>query len=122
MEEGKFVEYHEVLYANQPEESVDGYTDALLLELAGRVEGLRTPQFDTAVRSLKYRDFVTAAQAAYEEAGGAEEPEGPGTPTVAINDHRIPLDYNAVLLEGDAFAELLRQIYDRPEMWDATRM
>ncbi|GAA5016690.1 hypothetical protein GCM10023335_42640 [Streptomyces siamensis] len=28
LEEGKFVEYHEVLYANQPEESVDGCTDA----------------------------------------------------------------------------------------------
>lgn len=27
LEQGKFVEYHEVLYANQPEESVDGYTD-----------------------------------------------------------------------------------------------
>ncbi|MFJ1732715.1 hypothetical protein [Streptomyces sp. NPDC088254] len=93
-----------------------------VLELAERVEGLRTPEFDAAVKSLNHGDFVTAAQKAYEEAGEAEEPEGPGTPTVAINDQRIPLDCNAVLLEGDAFAELLRQIYDRPEMWDGGGM
>ncbi|MEU0674642.1 thioredoxin domain-containing protein [Streptomyces sp. NPDC006172] len=60
--------YHEVLYANQPEESVDGFTDAVLLELAARLEGLRGPRFDAAVRTLKYRDFVTAAEKAYEEA------------------------------------------------------
>lgn len=42
--EGKFVEYHEVLYANQPEESVDGYTTTALLDLAGEVEGLRDPR------------------------------------------------------------------------------
>lgn len=29
LKEGKFLEYHEVLYLNQPEESVDGYTELL---------------------------------------------------------------------------------------------
>ncbi|MFF6804186.1 DsbA family protein [Streptomyces sp. NPDC012616] len=53
VEEGRFVEYHEVLYANQPEESTDGYTDAYLLQLAGKVKGLRGPEFDAAVRSMK---------------------------------------------------------------------
>ncbi|MEJ8672614.1 thioredoxin domain-containing protein [Streptomyces sp. MS1.AVA.1] len=75
LEEGKFVEYHEVLYANQPEESVDGYTDAHLLELAGKVKGLRSPTFDAAVRSMKYRAFVTASQKAYEKAGEPRSPE-----------------------------------------------
>ncbi|MFF5480851.1 DsbA family protein [Streptomyces sp. NPDC012935] len=121
LEEGKFVEYHEVLYANQPEESVDGYTDAFLLQLADKVEGLRSAKFDTAVRSMKYRAFVTASEKAYEKAGGAEEPEGPGTPTAVINDKRIPLEYNGILLEGEAFAELLQRIYDQPGEWeDAT--
>ncbi|MEU3292560.1 thioredoxin domain-containing protein [Streptomyces longwoodensis] len=62
LEEGKFVEYHELLYDNEPDESVDGYTDAYLLELAGRVKGLRGPEFDAAVRSMKYRSFVPFAQ------------------------------------------------------------
>ncbi|AZQ39937.1 hypothetical protein EJ357_46435 [Streptomyces cyaneochromogenes] len=122
LEEGKFVEYHEVLYANQPEESVDGYTDAYLLQLAGKIKGLRSPQFDAAVKSMKYRAFVTASQKAYEKAGGAKEPEGPGTPTAVINDKQIPLQYNALLLESDAFAELLQRIYDQPREWEDTAL
>ncbi|MFD9326236.1 DsbA family protein [Streptomyces sp. NPDC060065] len=119
LEEGKFVEYHEVLYANQPEEIVDGYTDAYLLELAGEVEGLRGPEFNAAVKSMKYRSFVTASEKGYERAGGAEEPEGPGTPTAVINDKRIPQEYNGLLFDRDAFAGLLQQIYDKPWEWEA---
>ncbi|MGQ4364255.1 DsbA family protein [Streptomyces sp. SAS_272] len=122
LEEGKFVEYHEVLYANQPEESTDGYTDAYLLKLAGKVKGLRGPEFDAAVRSMKYRGFVTDSQKAYEKAGGAKEPEGPGTPTAEINGKRIPLQYNGLLLESDAFAELLQKIYDQPGEWEDTTL
>jgi protein-disulfide isomerase len=122
LEEGKFVEYHEVLYANQPEESIDGFTDAYLLRLAGKVKGLRGPEFDTAVRSMKYRGFVTSSQNAYEKAGGAKEPEGPGTPTAEINDKRIPLQYNALLLESDTFAGLLQKIHDEPGEWEDTTL
>ncbi|WP_406482300.1 DsbA family protein [Streptomyces sp. NBC_01615] len=122
LDEGKFVEYHEVLYANQPEESLDGYTDAHLLELAGEVEGLRGPEFDAAVKSMKYRSFVTASQEAYERAGGVKDPEGPGTPTAVINDKQIPMEYNGLLFDSDAFAELLQQIYDRPWEWEETSL
>jgi protein-disulfide isomerase len=122
LEEGKFVEYHEVLYANQPDESTDGFTDAYLLQLAGKVKGLRGPEFDAAVRSMKYRGFVTDSQEAYEKAGGAREPEGPGTPTALINGKRIPLQYNGLLLESDAFAELLKKIYDQPGEWEDTTL
>ncbi|MGW7166745.1 DsbA family protein [Streptomyces sp. NPDC054884] len=120
LEEGKFVEYHEVLYANQPEESVDGYTDDFLLELAGKVEGLRGPTFDAAVKNMTYRSFVTASEEAYERAGGTREPEGPGTPTAVINDKRIPLEYNSLLFDPDMFERLLRQIVDRPQEWKNT--
>ncbi|MGI5423179.1 DsbA family protein [Streptomyces sp. CA-179760] len=102
------MEYHEVLYAYQPEESVDGYTDANLLKLTDRVTGLRGPQFDAAVKSMKYRTFVSKSQKAYERAGGAAEPEGPGTPTAVINDRRIPSEANAVLLDTNAATELPR--------------
>lgn len=117
LEEGRFAEYHEVLYANQPEEAVDGFTDAYLLELADRVDGLRGPAFDSAVKSMKYRAFVTASEKAYERAGGKEEPEGPGTPTAVINDVRIPLEYHGLLFDGDVFADLLREIQDKPDDW-----
>ncbi|MER5401247.1 thioredoxin domain-containing protein [Streptomyces sp. NPDC002599] len=122
LEEGKFVEYHEVLYANQPEESVDGYTDARLMELAGQVEGLRGPKFDAAVTSMKYRSFVTASEKAYERAGGAKDPKGPGTPTAVINDRQIPDDYNGVLFDGDLLAELLQAIHASPWEWEQTAL
>ncbi len=79
LDAGRFVEYHDALFAHQPEESVDGYTDAFLLEVASRVDGLRGETFDTAVRTMRHGDFVTASQAAYEASGA------PGTPTMAVN-------------------------------------
>lgn len=122
LEEGKFVEYHEVLFANQPEESSDGYTDAHLLELADQVRGLGGPEFTAAVKDMKYQSFVTASEKAYEKVGGTKEPEGPGTPTAVINDKRIPMKYNSLLLNGAAFESLLQQISDRPWDWVATSM
>ncbi|MGW7383875.1 DsbA family protein [Streptomyces sp. NPDC054794] len=118
--EGKFAEYHAVLYANQPAESVDGYTDASLLKLARQVEGLRSPAFDAAVKSMKYRSFVAASQRAYEQAGGAKEPDGPGTPTAVINDVRIPLKYNGMLYDRTFFSGLLQRIHDDPGQWQDT--
>ncbi|MFS8199239.1 DsbA family protein [Streptomyces sp. CWNU-52B] len=115
--EDKFVEYHEVLYANQPEESVDGYTTARLLELADEVEGLRGPTFDTAVKTMKYRAFVTASQEAYERAGGAEEPKGPGTPAAAINGAWLPDEYRELIFDNKIFGKLLQTIYDDPRSW-----
>lgn len=117
LEAGKFAEYHQMLYANQPEESVDGFTDAYLLELAGRIHGLRSPAFDSAVRTMKYRSFVAAAQKQYEQAGGDENPQGPGTPTAEINDIRIPARNNGVLFDGKVFDILLTRIRARPEEW-----
>ncbi|WP_423247704.1 DsbA family protein [Streptomyces achmelvichensis] len=122
LEEGRFAEYHEVLYANQPEEAVDGYTDAFLLNLAGQVEGLRSPEFDAAVKTMKYRTFVTTSEKAYERAGGKEDPGGPGTPTAVINGKRIPLEYNGLLLDRSAFTDLLKRIHANPVEWTHTRL
>ncbi|WP_435193539.1 DsbA family protein [Streptomyces sp. NRRL F-5630] len=69
LEEGHFAAYHDVLYAHQPEESVDGFTTARLLALAAKVEGLRGPAFDKAVRTMRYADFVAASEAALERDG-----------------------------------------------------
>ncbi|MFF8195424.1 DsbA family protein [Streptomyces bobili] len=122
LEEGKFVEYHEVLYANQPEESVDGYTDAYLLELAGQVEGLSGPEFNAAVKNMKYASFVTASEKAYERAGGTRDPKGPGTPTAVINGKQIPLEYSGLLYDSEAFARLLQAIHDKPWEWEDTSL
>ncbi|MFH8731876.1 DsbA family protein [Streptomyces sp. NPDC017964] len=79
LEKGKFVEYHDLLFQEQPEEAVDGYTDAFLLRMASRVKGLRGAEFDAAVKGMKYRSFVTASEKAY------EADKAPGTPAFAVN-------------------------------------
>ncbi|MCS0603281.1 DsbA family protein [Streptomyces sp. LP11] len=101
LEAGKFAEYHDVLYAHQPEESVDGFTDANLLKLAERVPGLRGADFDSAVKTMKYRTFVTNAEKAFDRSGVR------GTPAVEINEMLIPSEYSGLLFDGKAFAGLL---------------
>ncbi|MGJ5980910.1 DsbA family protein [Streptomyces scabiei] len=117
LEKGKFAEYHAVLYDNQPEEAVDGFTDARLLKLADEVDGLRGPAFDSAVRTMKYRDFVSRSEKAYERAGGSENPGGPGTPTAAINGRRIVEMYGAVLYDRSMFDRLLKTVEQDPMAW-----
>ncbi|MFE7772557.1 thioredoxin domain-containing protein [Streptomyces sp. NPDC057445] len=107
LEVNKFVEYHAVLYENQPAEGVDGFTTEFLLELADRVDGLRSPAFDAAVESMKYRDFVTLSQLAYDQAGA--DGRGPGTPSATVNGMLVPPD-SGVLLDGESFARLIRGI------------
>ncbi|MEU2158891.1 thioredoxin domain-containing protein [Streptomyces sp. NPDC019396] len=118
LEKGKFAVYHEVIYANQPEEAVDGFTDDYLLRLAGQVEGLRGPDFDSALKSMKYRAFAAASEKAYERAGGSAEPEGPGTPSAWINGKRLPPE-SAALYDRTGLAHVLKLIHDNPEKWKA---
>ena len=87
LEEDKFVEYHQVLYANQPEEAVDGYTDEFLLQMASRIEGLRGPSFDAAVRTMKYRAFVDASEKAFQASSAT------GTPALEVISGS-PADFN----------------------------
>ncbi|WP_326647392.1 MULTISPECIES: thioredoxin domain-containing protein [unclassified Streptomyces] len=101
LEEGKFEEYHAVLYANQPAEEVDGYTDAYLLQLASKVPGLRGERFESAVKGMRYTDFVTASQAAYERGGG------PGTPTMLINGKPLPQNAAGAIYEEATTQALL---------------
>ena len=56
-EGGKFREYHQVLFANQPAEGTDGLTDDRLIEL-GRSVGLTDQKFADAVTAGTYRPWV----------------------------------------------------------------
>lgn len=79
LEEDKFVEYHQILFRFQPEEAVDGFTDEYLLSMASLVEGLRGPEFDDAVRTMKYQSFVHASQIAFDSSVAT------GTPTMLVS-------------------------------------
>ncbi|MFE0805134.1 DsbA family protein [Streptomyces sp. NPDC058812] len=119
LEAGKFVEYHEVLFQNQIEvESSGGFTISTLLELANEVSGLRSDSFDQAVKTMKYENFVKASQEAYDSANG-DEPLGPGTPTVVINDKQVPEEIFGLLFEEDLFEKLLRSAHQAPGWWKA---
>ncbi|WP_326586726.1 thioredoxin domain-containing protein [Streptomyces sp. NBC_01294] len=107
LDAGKFTEYHAVLFENMAEnELAGGYTTASLLELADQVEGLRSDTFDSAVATMKHKDFVTASEKTYEAAGG-DDPRGPGTPTVAINGTQIKGGLYDWLFEKETFHLLL---------------
>uniref|UniRef100_UPI0039F4BE71 hypothetical protein n=1 Tax=Streptomyces sp. ND04-05B TaxID=3028693 RepID=UPI0039F4BE71 len=90
-------------------------------QLADEVDGLRGPAFDSAVRTMKYRAFVTRSEKAYERAGGSENPGGPGTPTAAINGRRIVEMYGAVLYDRSMFDRLLKTVEQDPMAWDDDR-
>ncbi|PVC96052.1 hypothetical protein DBP12_16575 [Streptomyces sp. CS014] len=109
---GRFAEYHAVIFENMiVNELVGGYTTASLLKLADQVEGLRSETFDSAVTTMKYKDFVTASQKTYEAAGG-DDPRGPGTPAVAINGTEVDGDRYDWLFEKESFAALLTSAHN----------
>jgi protein-disulfide isomerase len=81
---GKFRDYHDVLYENQPKETQDAYADnAKLITLAGKVSGLDTPTFQKCVKEGTHDSWVVKSNAAF-RSGGFN-----GTPTVLLGGKNI---------------------------------
>ncbi|MFJ2588177.1 thioredoxin domain-containing protein [Streptomyces sp. NPDC087538] len=81
---GKFPAYHDVLYRNQPQETVDGFSDNdKLIELSGKVPGLDTPDFRSCVNDGTHDSWVKKSNTAFQN-GGFE-----GTPTALLNGESI---------------------------------
>ena len=77
---GKFDEFHDVLYENQPDETTDTFSNpSTLISLAGKVPGLDTPAFESCVKSVKYGGFVDQNWSDFNTLKLS------GTPTVEIN-------------------------------------
>ncbi|MGA5498871.1 thioredoxin domain-containing protein [Streptomyces cinereoruber] len=114
---GKFVEYHRVLFDHQADvETSGGFTTERLLQLAGKVPGLRDVTFDQAVRTMKHHSFVTASEKAYEHTG--DDPRGPGTPTVTVNGHMIDGALYPTNFDPRLFTLLITDLHQRPDTWD----
>jgi protein-disulfide isomerase len=79
--DGKFIEYHDVLYANQPEENSDGLTDAKLIEL-GKSVGLGD-SFATAVDDKTYDAWVGKVTDTFSARGFT------GTPTIVVAGKQV---------------------------------
>ncbi|MES4888537.1 thioredoxin domain-containing protein [Streptomyces sp. NPDC096012] len=84
---GKFRDYHDVLYANQPRETDDAFgSNARLIELAGKVNGLDTPAFRTCVQDGTHDNWVNKSHKAFKSGNFS------GTPTVLLNGKNIYQD------------------------------
>ncbi|MEU0963931.1 thioredoxin domain-containing protein [Streptomyces sp. NPDC005917] len=84
---GKFRDYHDVLYENQPKETDDAFANnAKLIELAGKVDGLDTPAFQKCVNDGTHDAWVAKSNQAF-QAG-----KFGGTPTVLLDGKNIYQD------------------------------
>jgi protein-disulfide isomerase len=76
-EGGKFVEYHDVLYQNQPSEGSDGLSNAKLIDL-GKPVGLTSQAFADAVNNKTYTAWAGKVTDTFSARGYT------GTPTVVV--------------------------------------
>ncbi|WP_229073122.1 thioredoxin domain-containing protein [Actinoplanes sp. DH11] len=81
-EEGKFLELHNVLYANQPAENSDGLSNDKIVELAKSV-GLTSETFATAVNEGTYKAWATKATEKFSDR------DFTGTPTIVVNGTQL---------------------------------
>ena len=112
----EFFDFHEALFANQPEEGTPGLTDDELIELTRSV-GVTSTLVDGCIVDQEFRSWV---QAATERAltgplsvGNTEVESITGTPTILVNgelfEYRYPFEQSELsqfVLEaaGDEFA------------------
>jgi protein-disulfide isomerase len=93
---GKFDEYHDALFADQPDESVDGYKDpAKLISVAKQVPGLDTPAFESCVTSGTYKGLVQQNMADFNTLRLG------GTPTLLLDGKQLNLPLSVYKLSAD---------------------
>lgn len=81
-DEGKFLQFHEALYANQAKENSGVWTASSLINLGANL-GLTSKRFTDCVTSAKYQDWVTNV------ATDGQKKKVNSTPTVFINGKEI---------------------------------
>jgi protein-disulfide isomerase len=81
-EGGKFLAFHDALYAQQPPEGGPGLDDAKLIEI-GRSVGLTDPAFADAVTKGTYRGWATTVTDTASARGVT------GTPTVLVGGKKL---------------------------------
>ncbi len=94
-DEGKFVDFHNALYANQPASENSGeWTNDRLIAIAG-VVGIKSDSFKSCVKDMKYEGWVGKVAEAGSKAGVNS------TPTVFVNGKEI--DRNSEYFSADKF-------------------
>jgi protein-disulfide isomerase len=98
-DQGKFWEYHDIVYANQNGENAGAFSDAKLKAFAGAI-GLDTGAFNQCLSSGKYADEVTQDGLDGRQAGVT------GTPSFLINGVLYPAYQTIDALRQTIDAEL----------------
>ena len=100
----KFKQFHDVLYANQPDERDDAFADVNhVLDLAGQVPGLRTDAFVKAVQEGTYAPWAAKVSKAFDDSGVS------GTPTVQLDGKKLEVFTNGAPVTPDQYTALVKQ-------------
>ncbi|WP_406207500.1 DsbA family protein [Kitasatospora sp. NBC_01560] len=101
----KFKQFHDVLYANQPDERNDGFADVnRLLDLAGQVPGLKTDGFVKAVQDGTYTPWADQVNKAFDRSGVT------GTPTVRLDGKKLEVFANGAPVPPDRFTAMVKEV------------
>jgi protein-disulfide isomerase len=102
----KFKAYHDILYANQPDETDDAFSsNSTLISYAQKVSGLDSPSFRSCVNSGKYQPWVKKNYAALSTA----ENGSVSTPDYLINGTRFSLTSQSASVQQASFTAALNK-------------
>ncbi|MFB7473454.1 DsbA family protein [Kitasatospora sp. NPDC056184] len=101
----KFKQFHDVLYANQPDERDDAFADVNhLLDLADEVPGLKTDGFVKAVREGTYVPWADQVNKAFDKSGVT------GTPTVRLDGRKLDVFAGGAPVSPEKFTAMVKQV------------
>jgi protein-disulfide isomerase len=97
---GKTKEFHDTIFANQPANEGDGYTDEQLLAFGTQIglSGAELDAYSTCVADATYLGWATNSGAAFQESGI------PGTPFAILNGVEVPTE---LLVDQAALEKLI---------------
>ncbi|MFI2609352.1 DsbA family protein [Kitasatospora sp. NPDC018619] len=101
----QFKAFHDVLYANQPDEREDGFGDVNhLLDLAGQVPGLKTDGFVKAVQDGTYAPWAAKVNEEFDKS------DVTGTPTVRLDGRKLDVLTNGKAVSPEQFTAMVKQV------------
>ncbi|MFD8750793.1 DsbA family protein [Kitasatospora sp. NPDC059577] len=101
----KFKQFHDVLYANQPDERSDAFGDVNhILDLAGQVPGLKTDAFVKAVQDGTYAPWAAKVNEEFNKS------DVTGTPTVKLDGQKLDVLSNGKAVSPEQFTAMVKQV------------
>ncbi|MFG2915665.1 DsbA family protein [Kitasatospora sp. NPDC048298] len=101
----KFKAFHDVLYANQPDERSDAFGDVNhILDLAGQVPGLKTDAFVKAVTDQTYAPWAAKVNEEFNKS------DVTGTPTVKLDGRKLDVLSNGKAVSPEQFTAMVKQV------------